>query len=179
MEKHIEPHKTSFETGVGFVINNKFLNNIHAIIPSSDRIIILILNYVMPIIIINVYAPVAVISQVGTAATEKLDKLKDLFYDKIEQLYKFYKTKGIVYIYIYIYNIYGDFNARVQTKSEQEETLIGLFTVDKNNITLETQAEGTKYNRARFLDFCISNYLKIMNTFLTNQTKNQTLSEHI
>ena len=47
----------------------------------------------------------------------------------------------------------GDLNARIQIAGEGEESIIGPYTLDKNQTALATVGEGVVENRELLLDY--------------------------
>ena len=76
-----------------------------------------------------------------------------------------YKSKHIVHIF-------GDFNARIQIKLNEEETCIGNHTFNKENITIERQDDKATERRNLLMDLCIEFNAKIRNTQFQKQMKN-------
>ena len=133
--------------GVAVVSRNELRNYIEDIQPINERIMIITMKFTIPTTIIAVYA--------HTAQQPLQDKQQ--FYNEIKKIHNKHKSKHIVHIV-------GDFNARIQTKTTEEETCIGKHTFNKNNITLEKQDEQMEESRQLFIDLCLSTNSTIMNT---------------
>eukprot|EP00975_Prorocentrum_lima_P011465 2438417-Prorocentrum_lima.AAC.1 len=138
----------NFVTGVGIIISNKLHSSILDIEPISDRLLRLSLRSIVPITIICTYAPTA----------QRTDTEKDKFYDQLYELSNKWMKKGPTLIL-------GDFNARLQTRLEDEETAIGPYQFDQVNLTLHRQTPEVMDNRQRFMDYVSSLDLRVMNTW--------------
>ena len=138
--------------GTAFVIKNELLKYVHDAVPINERVQTIIFKGAIPISIITAYAPTA-------AAT---DQLKEHFYNKLTQATKKSKSKGFVMVL-------GDFNARVQTKLSEYETMVGPYTFDKNNTRIEQQHHSVIDNQENLLAYAANTEQRLMNTFFYKQ----------
>lgn len=124
--------------GIGFLIKKYLKDKIISLKGISDRIAVLDIQlpgFKQQFTIIQIYAP-----------TEQDTKLaKDKFYKDLTELMQ-NKNKNVVVI--------GDFNAKVGSKSNKDEFVLGNHTCGVRND-----------NGNRLVDFSFENNLKIMNSF--------------
>lgn len=151
--------KEQHYAGVAIIIKNELNNYIEDIQPINERLMIITIKSTIPITIVAVYA--------HTAQYTLLEKQN--LYEEIKKLHSKHKNKSIVHIV-------GDFNARIQTKTTEEEICIGKHTFNKNNITLEKQDQKMEESRQLFIDLCLSTKTTIMNTQL--QKRDDQLATH-
>ena len=83
---------------------------------------------------------------------------KNEFYEILKNKQKKHQNKGPTYVM-------GDFNARVQNRTDEGESMVGPHTFDRENSTVEGQKEGVADNRQRFLTYCNTCGIKILNTY--------------
>ena len=105
------------------------------------------LKTAVPTYIISTYAPTA----------EAEDIHKNQYYEVLRETVRKLKKKCILYTL-------GDFNARIQIKQDGTEIPLGVHTLDPQNNLLHTQSDNTADNRNRFITFCTTHNLKVMNT---------------
>lgn len=101
--------ETKGQYGVGFLVKNKYKNNIESFIGVSERICILNLQfYYTKISIIQIYAP----------TSDASDNEIKFFYQQLQDTQlQSYKTLIIL----------GDFNARIGQRISGEERIIGKY----------------------------------------------------
>eukprot|EP00975_Prorocentrum_lima_P054848 11497894-Prorocentrum_lima.AAC.1 len=116
--------------------------------PVSDRIVRLQLRSVLPVTFLGVYAPTA----------QRSEGEKERFYEELQTLTHRFARRGPTFIL-------GDFNARLQTRLEEEHDMIGPHVFDPTRITIAEQLPETLYNRHLMLDYLIAEELRVMNTF--------------
>ena len=136
--------------GTAFVIKNELLNYVHDVVPINEKSQTIIFKGTIPISIITAYAPTA-------AAT---DQLKEHL--QTDSNHKKSRSKGFVMVL-------GDFNARVQTKLSEYETMVGPYTFDKNNTKIEQQHHSIIDNRENLLAYAANTEQRLMNTFFYKQ----------
>lgn len=101
------------------------------------------------------YAPTA-------QATEEQ---KDKFYEYLSQETRKANNKGA-------YFVIGDFNARIQTKTtEEEHECIREYTFDKENTRLRTQPAEVHESRSKLITYARKHELKIINTYFDKPQK--------
>ena len=145
--------REGYTAGVGFVIENRFLQYVEDVEPVNDRLCLLRLRHAAPITLIAIYIP-----QAMRPEEEKTD-----MYKLITKQMKKYTHKGPTYTL-------GDFNARVQTRlSPADEQSIGPHTFDHRNADPLGRSEEVICSRQLFIDFCTENQLKAMNTYFQKQ----------
>ena len=93
--------------GVAIIVKNELQNYIEDIQPINERLMRITLSLAIPVTLIAVYAHTAM---------EEYETKKKL-YDEIKEEFNKHKSKHITHIT-------GDFNARIQTKLNEEETCI-------------------------------------------------------
>ena len=105
------------------------------------------LRSTIPIMIIAVY--------MYTAEVETTEKKK--LYEEITNIANKASSKHIIHIV-------GDFNARIQIKTNEEEKCIGKHTFNKEKITIEQQNEKVEESRNMLINLCVSTDTILMNT---------------
>ena len=88
---------------------------------------------------------------------------KTRFYSELRSLTS--KNRGIHFIG-------GDFNARLQHRYQVEEPALGPYIFGRGSDYLEQVAECTLENRSLFVDFCLTEGLRVLNTCFRKQPKN-------
>eukprot|EP00973_Karenia_brevis_P063972 8890385-Karenia_brevis.AAC.1 len=106
--------------------------------PISDRVIILVLQGPSEYVFVNVYAPPA----------PSTDDQKDASYMILDRsIQPYHKHKDLF--------ILGDYNARIQTRQDPDETCVGPHTFDGSNNRLANQSEEATNNRIRMISFAL------------------------
>ena len=147
------PTQANYVAGTAWVIANHLTKAILDIEPINDRLTTILLNYQLPIKIINVHCHHA----------ERTDEEKEKIYDELQKEILQHKHKGPVFIV-------GDFNARIQKAMNREErTHIGQHTFDPNSANPLSLPEDVFNNRHYLIDLCEQHDLKLMNTCFRKQ----------
>ena len=83
---------------------------------------------------------------------------KEHIYEKLQNIIDKRKNKGPIYIG-------ADWNARlIYPTTENEETIMGKFTLHNNGNKIEAFTEAMKENRDLMIEFCLTNEMKVVNT---------------
>ena len=148
------------EHGVAIIVKNQLTRHIIDIEPINERLMYITLDSTLPINIINTYIPTSVASADD----------KEKTYTNLQNIYDKLKNKGPTYIL-------GGFNARtIYPTNSTEEEVIGKHTMydtkDEGKTTLIKFTAGMHENRDLFMQFAISNNLKVMNTKYKNTHRN-------
>ena len=147
------PTNPQFTTGVGIVIENRLAHHINKIIPYTDRLMMIQIEHTTPITIINTYCPQA----------SRPSEEKEINYDAIEKLMKEHRNKGPVLVG-------GDFNARLQKPTDEEEkTIIGNHTFQNHTENTDDMPEDMQENRQLLMQLCKNNDLVVLNTSYRKQ----------
>ena len=85
-------------------------------------------------------------------------KIKEEYYDKLQKVMDETPDSEIMYVY-------GDMNAKIQIREEDEKDIIGPHVYGRGRNALQTANEDTIENRYLLLDFCRANEMTIMNTY--------------
>ncbi len=146
--------------GVGFALNKAVRTATLDFVQHSGRLATITLQTQgTPIHIITAYAP-----QAGRPKQEK-----EQFYSQLNQL-----CDEIPAAHVKL--IYGDFNARLQHRLEEENEIIGGHLFGLGREALERQCDDTNQNRQLFVQFCLERDMIISNTFF--QKPNQAYSTY-
>ena len=150
-------------TGVGFVLNEHKSNCIKDYEQYDGRnISVTLQSHHNPIHIINTYAPQ---SKVGKSE-EQRTKIKQEYYDTLQYVYDQFPSAEVRLVY-------GDFNASIQHRQEHEQDVLGPHIFGKGKDALEKAEEDVRENRELFLDFCRTNELHVMNTYIEKPPEKQ------
>ena len=145
--------REGYTAGVGFVIENRFLQYVEDVEPVNDKLCLLRLRHAAPITLIATCIPQAM----------KPEEEKIQMYKLITKQMEKYTHKGPTYTL-------GDFDARVQTRlSPADEQSIGPRTFDHRSADPLGRSEEVICSRQLFIDFCTENHLKAMNTYFQKQ----------
>ena len=144
-----EKCRIGYTAGVGFVIDNDYIQYIDDIEPVNDRLCVLRLRHAAPITLLAVYIPQAL----------RPEEEKEEAYDILTKYTRSYVHKGPTYVL-------GDFNARVQARiTEEEAEVIGPHTFEKESANPFGRSDEVVNSRQLFINFLINNNMKAMNTY--------------
>ena len=142
------PVNPKYTAGVAIIIENKLTKHIQNIVPINDRLMYLQLDHTTPITIVNCHCP--------SAASPSEDK-EDM-YAQIEKIATDNRAKGPVLIG-------GDFNARLQKPTDDEEkSIIGAHTFQGHIPNTAEMAEDMLENRQLLISLCREQDMLALNT---------------
>jgi len=61
--------------------------------------------------------------------------------------------------------VFGDFNARLETRLDHEETVLGRYVYGKGKEAYDNQLAPVSENRTMFMEYCLENDYLPMNTY--------------
>ena len=144
-----ENGRDTYTPGVGFVINNTYIQHVRDIEPINDRIIVLSLRHTPDLTLISAYMP-----QAGRPSEEK-----ETTYEQLNKEMQKKIGKGPTYVL-------GDMNARIQTKlGTAENGIVGKHTFSPETADPIGRSDNVIENRQLLINFCMRHKCQLANTF--------------